>query len=91
MFDAVHDILDHNDVDGDDDSIDPNSESQSGQFDDLFSDLNTELWPGCTEYSSLSFVVTLMHFKVMNKWTNKLFDHLLKVLKKSHPIGNTIP
>ena len=25
MFDAVHDILDHNDVDGDDDSIDPNA------------------------------------------------------------------
>ena len=49
MFDALHDIFDHDDLD-DGDAIDPSAEYQSGQLDDLFSDLNAELWPCCKEY-----------------------------------------
>ena len=36
-------------------------------------------------FSSLNFLVKLMHVKVMNKWTNKLFDELLKFLKLAFP------
>lgn len=31
--------------------------------------------------SSLNFLVKLIHVKVMNKWTNKSFNELIKLLK----------
>ena len=34
-----------------------------------------------SSFSSLNFLVKLMHLKVLNKWTNKSFDELLKLLK----------
>ena len=46
-----------------------------------FKALNSELYPGVFSFSSLNFLVKLMHLKVMNKWTNKLFDELLTLLK----------
>ena len=49
------------------------------QYDDLFTALNLELYPGVSSFSLLNFLVKLMHLKVMNKWTNKLFDELLKL------------
>ena len=42
--------------------------SVSGQqYDELFSEVEAELYPGCTSYSSLNFLVKLMHLKVMHK------------------------
>ena len=32
-----------------------------------------------------------MHLKVTNKWTNKSFDSLLKLLKDGLPEGNLLP
>ena len=32
-----------------------------------------------SSFSSLNFLVELMHLKVLNKWTNKSFDELLKL------------
>ena len=55
------------------------------QYDDLFTALNLELYPGVSSFSSLNFLVKLMHLKVMNKWTNKSFDELLKLLKLAFP------
>ena len=34
-----------------------------------------------SSFSSLNFLVKLMHLKVMSKWTHKSFDELLKLLK----------
>ena len=34
-----------------------------------------------SSFSSLNFLVKLMHLKVVSKWTNKSFDELLKLLK----------
>ena len=66
MHDALQDIMDHDAVD-EETPIDPSTEYNASQFEDLFTELEAELWPGCTEFSSLSFHVTLMHMKVMNK------------------------
>lgn len=50
-----------------------------------------QLYPGCTKFSSLMFLVKLMHIKVLNGWTNKSFDMLLELLKEAFPIGTSIP
>ena len=45
----------------------------------------------CIKFSSLNFLVKLMHLKVSNKWTNKSFDSLIKLLKYALPEGNRLP
>ena len=49
--------------------------------DDLFTTLRSELYTVMSSFSSLNFLVKLMHLKVLNKCTNKSFDELLKLLK----------
>ena len=87
---AVEDIRDHEDFD---DATEPTQSEVRAeeQVEDLFAELEAELYPGCKEFSSLSFLVSLMHLKVTNHWTNKSFTELLQLLKKSHPAGNRIP
>ncbi|KAK1414527.1 hypothetical protein QVD17_30273 [Tagetes erecta] len=60
-------------------------------FEDLLNEVRSELYPGCTKFSSLDFLAKLMHIKVKNKWTNSSFDELLELLRSSHPKGNKIP
>ncbi|CAN1289768.1 hypothetical protein LINPERPRIM_LOCUS20432 [Linum perenne] len=50
-----------------------------------------ELDQSCTKYSQLSFIVKLLHLKVYNKWSNKSFDMLLKLLVDILPDGNLVP
>ena len=59
-------------------------------FDDLFTEIESELYLGCIKFSSLNLLVKLMHLKVSNKWTNKSFDSLLKLLKNALPEGNSL-
>ena len=51
------------------------------KLDKLFKEVENELYPGCTKFSTLTFLVKLMHIKVLNRWTNKSFDMLLELLK----------
>ena len=60
-------------------------QSSNEQYTDLFIALRSELYPGVSSFSSLNFLVKLMHLKVLNKWTNKSFDELLKLLKLAFP------
>ena len=41
------------------------------------------MYPGCQKFSLLNFFAKLMHLKVLNKWTNRSFDMLLKLLKEA--------
>ena len=76
MFDVLEDII------SDDAEVDPISAQLSNvQYDEFFTTLNFELYLGVSSFLLLNVLVTLMHLKVMNKWTNKLFDDLLKLLK----------
>ncbi|KAL5581538.1 hypothetical protein UlMin_013980 [Ulmus minor] len=63
MFEVLEDIISN---DAEVDQL--GSQSFNVQYDDLFTALNSELYPG-----------------VMNKWTNKSFDELLKLLKLAFP------
>ncbi|KAL5544976.1 hypothetical protein UlMin_008760 [Ulmus minor] len=80
MFDVLDDIISE---DADEDAV--GGPSSNDQYDDLFAALRSELYPGVSSFSSLNFLVKLMHLKVLNKWTNKSFDELLKLLKLAFP------
>ncbi|XP_062116190.1 uncharacterized protein LOC133830269 [Humulus lupulus] len=58
---------------------------------DLFAEAEKELSFGCTTFSILTFIVNLMHIKVMCGWSNKSFDLLLDLLSKAFPKDNKIP
>ena len=75
MFEVLEDIISN---DAEVDQL--GAQSSNVQHDDLFTALNSELYPGVSLFSSLNFLVKLMHLKVMNKWMNKSFDELLKLL-----------
>ena len=46
-------------------------------FQDLLNEARSELYPDCSEFSSLKFLVKMMHVKIINSWSNKFFDMLL--------------
>ncbi|KAH7866153.1 hypothetical protein Vadar_016347 [Vaccinium darrowii] len=57
------------------------------KFEKLMKDAHRELYPGC-KFTLLSFVIKLLHVKVLNKWSNKSFDALLELLKELLPISD---
>ena len=65
--------------------------NRQDKFDDLFKEMEIELYPGCQKFSALNFLVKLMHLKVLNKWSNKSFDMLLKLLNEALPTGTILP
>ena len=76
MFDVLDDII----SDGVEVDTVVTKSSNIVQYDELFTALNSELYH-VVFFLSLNFLVQLMHVKVMQKWTNKSFDELLKLLK----------
>ena len=61
------------------------------EFNDLLFELQVGLYPRCTKYSSLNFLVKLMHLKVLHKWSNKCMDAMLKLIKDAFLDGNKLP
>ncbi|CAN1335190.1 hypothetical protein LINPERPRIM_LOCUS36661, partial [Linum perenne] len=51
----------------------------------------TELYPGCTSHSKLSFIIRLFHVKCLGKWSVKSFTMLLELLREVIPSGDTLP
>ena len=60
-------------------------------YDDLFVEIETELFPGCDWITSLNFMAKLLHLKVRGKIPISVFDQILKLLKFSFPKENKIP
>ena len=60
-------------------------------IDYLFGESHQSLYPGCTKFSTLTFLIKLMHIKVLNGWSNKSFDMLLELLLDAFPDGASIP
>ena len=73
------------------DDVDKGATGSAQYFDDLFTDIESKLYLGYIKFSFLNFLVKLMHLKVSNKWTNKSFDLLIKLLKVELPKGNRLP
>ncbi|XP_060674878.1 uncharacterized protein LOC132804486 [Ziziphus jujuba] len=61
------------------------------EFSGLFAEVESELYPGCTKFSALTFLVRLMHIKALNHWSNKSFSMLLELLKEAFPEGTKLP
>ena len=53
--------------------------------------MSSELYLGCRKYSTLNFLVKLMHLKVINKCSNHYFDGLLELLVDAMPDGTILP
>ncbi|XP_060973950.1 uncharacterized protein LOC133039138 [Cannabis sativa] len=60
-------------------------------YDDLFEEIEAELYPGCHWISSLNFLAKLLHLKVRGKIPISVFDELLKLLNLAFPKGNKVP
>ena len=60
-------------------------------FDKLEKDAKRELYPRCTDYSILKFVIEMLNIKVMTNLNNKGLDMMLELLTKVLPKGNLVP
>ena len=60
-------------------------------FDKLEEDVKRELYPGCTNYNILKFVIEMLNVKVMTNLSNKGLDMMLELLTKVLPKGNVVP
>jgi hypothetical protein len=50
-----------------------------------------ELYPTCKNYSSLRFLIRLLHIKVLGGWSDKSFNLLLDLLNDAFPEGSALP
>ncbi|KAG5528923.1 hypothetical protein RHGRI_029546 [Rhododendron griersonianum] len=57
----------------------------------LLENANTELYPGCKNFTSLSFIVRLLHMKVLHKLTNKTIDKFLAFFHEAFPEALNLP
>ena len=95
----------NNEVDEDDEMIEllsdvygpiPNRDATSKttnvetkHFDKLLGEAGKKLFRG-SKLLSLTFIVELMHVKVLNHWSKKSFDMLLELLSKAFPKGTNL-
>ncbi|XP_024028761.1 uncharacterized protein LOC112093797 [Morus notabilis] len=95
MVDALNDAFLHVNPCSMDDGAEINDiggcEEETPNLEDLFAEAERELYKGCTKFSTLTFLVKLLHIKVLNQWSNKSFDMLLKLLREAFPEGSRIP
>ena len=82
-MDEIINILNNfTEPDDGDDNVDERVTRSAQYFDNLFIEVESELYPRCIKFTFLNFLVKLMHLKVSNKWTNKSFDSLLKITER---------
>ncbi|KAJ0095325.1 hypothetical protein Patl1_16716 [Pistacia atlantica] len=67
-----------------------NGNNDHEPFDHLYSEAGKKLYLGC-KLSTLTFVVRLMHLKVLNLWSNKSIDMLLTLLNEVLPKVSSLP
>ena len=54
--------------------------TSQGNFENLIHEANKELYLGFRKFSTLTFLMKLMHVKVLNCWSDKSFNMLLQLL-----------
>ena len=94
MNDVIEDLIGERmeeDTDLNDGNSDTETSDVNDEFEALIDEVESELYPGCTNFSSLDFTSKLMNMKVRNKWTNSSFDELLEFLQSVLPAGNKVP
>ena len=58
-------------------------------FQNLLNETRSELYPNCSQYSSLKIFVKMMYVNVLNGWSNKSFDMMLDLIKNVFPMYRT--
>ncbi|KAB2603374.1 hypothetical protein D8674_004379 [Pyrus ussuriensis x Pyrus communis] len=91
MFEMLHDFQGPADMGTNFNATSGNDKSHASKYEYLFGKAQRELCPGCENFSVLSFIVELMHIKCFSFISNKHFDMLLNLLKRSHPKEASIP
>jgi hypothetical protein len=74
----------------DDRSLEPSNEDVAA-IHKLDADNRQELYPGCSNYSKLRFLVLLLHIKLLGGWTDRSFDLLVDLLVDALPKGSALP
>ena len=64
-----------------DNAPDVESDDEMEEFQRLLKDTQCQLYPGCPK-SLLSFLVKLLHIKVLNRMTNKYYDMIIDLFKE---------
>ena len=72
-------------------SIDMQQDEEVRNFDKLLDDAKREVYPGCTNYTLLKFVIEMLNVKVMTSLSNKGLDMILDLLIKLLSKGNLVP
>ena len=67
----------------------PNGDAK--KFYRLLEEVKQPLYPNCEKYSSLSFIVKLLHTKCRSSWNNKSFSMLMELLKDAFPMCERLP
>ncbi|KAL3820333.1 hypothetical protein ACJIZ3_006238 [Penstemon smallii] len=65
-------------------------DEEMDKFEKLLEDTQRGLYPGCSK-TLLSFLVKLLHIKVLNRMTNKCYDMIVALFKEYLPDGNIVP
>jgi hypothetical protein len=60
-------------------------------FDPLCEDAHHELYPGCKQFSKLSFIVNMIHIKTLCNMSNKAFNMMIDLMRRALPNGETLP
>ncbi|XP_057247533.1 uncharacterized protein LOC130589918 [Beta vulgaris subsp. vulgaris] len=68
---------------------DPSEEAKT--FYKLMEDLELPLYPGCKNFSKLSFLLKLFHIKCLGGITDKSLSMILDLFKEALPENNTLP
>ena len=55
------------------------------QFVKLVRDAQEQLYPNCTKFFKLEFLIKLFYIKIVNRWSQKLFDQILILIKVALP------
>lgn len=74
-----------------DDDMQNSTELDLCQFQKPWDDIHLPVYPSCTTYSKLSFVVKLLHYKIQYNWSNKSMNEWLQFLKKLLPASDNLP
>ena len=67
----------------------PNDEAQA--FFNMVEDAGQPLYPGCEEFSKLSFIVEMYHLKCLYGITDVAVDALVKLIKRALPKDSALP
>ena len=70
--------------------VDEADDKEEVEFSAKLADAETPLYPGCTNHSKLSAIVSLFSLKTQGGWSDRSFDLLLESLSNMLPKGNVL-